>query len=366
MISVFLPESYSRGFVIESIFLFYLGDLIFYRGLYTFLKIRQKKGLNTNRILIVGENTTTNQLRKIIESNPILGYNFIGFASDNTSNPAWLGTTDQLEELINKYQIQMVFVSISLLSDNLETRKYLNTCSRMGIRLRFLPENHGFFRTTKKYESLGELITINPLEISLDTMSNRFLKRSFDILFSLVVIVLLLSWALPIIALLIKLSSNRPVFFVQERTGINNKIFNCFKFRSMLVNEDANLLQSCQNDTRITRIGKFLRKTNLDEFPQFFNVLMGDMSVVGPRPHMLQHTQVYAALIDYYLIRHYVKPGITGYAQIKGYRGETDELWKMQRRVECDMEYIENWNFALDLRIIWRTIFHIEAYKNAR
>jgi len=168
----------------------------------------------------------------------------------------------------------------------------------------------------------------------------------------------------PIIAILIKLSSKGPVFFVQKRTGFNKKTFNCVKFRSMNVNNQANCMQAKPNDSRITSIGQFLRKTNLDELPQFFNVFLGHMSVVGPRPHMLRHTAEYSGLIDHYLVRHYVKPGVTGWAQINGYRGETNELWKMQKRVDYDMEYIENWNFWWDISIIWKTIFSINAYKN--
>lgn len=365
MMLVFLPPTYSRIYLAEVVALFYVGKLGFYRVLYSYLKFRRKKEVNTDRVMIIGDNGTTHLLRKIIDSNPILGLRFVGFASEKNNGPDWLGTPEKYEELIRKHQIQMVYLSLSLFSNKIETTNYVNGCSRMGIKIRLVPENQQFFNTRKKHESLGELIVINPQEIPLDNIETRTLKRLFDIGFSLAVIVFFLSWALPIIALLIKLSSKGPVFFIQERTGVNNKIFRCYKFRSMQVNEQADRLQACTNDCRITRIGKFLRKSNLDEFPQFFNVLMGDMSVVGPRPHMLKHTEEYAKLIDAYMTRHYIKPGITGWAQVNGYRGETDEVWKMQKRVDFDKEYMENWTFAWDIRIIFLTIFGISAYKNA-
>jgi exopolysaccharide biosynthesis polyprenyl glycosylphosphotransferase len=241
----------------------------------------------------------------------------------------------------------------------------LNICNQKGVRLRYVPENQRWFKRTQNLESVGNLVLINPQEIPLDDFGARLWKRFFDVVFSLLVILFVLSWLFPIIALLIKLSSKGPVFFVQKRTGYNNKSFSCLKFRSMQANENADLKQATANDSRITPIGRFIRKTNIDEFPQFFNVFMGQMSIVGPRPHMLKHTEEYTKLIDLYLTRHYIKPGITGWAQVNGYRGETDEVWKMQKRVDFDKEYMENWTFAWDIKIIFLTIFGLSAYKNA-
>ncbi|HBU45501.1 MAG TPA: undecaprenyl-phosphate glucose phosphotransferase, partial [Porphyromonadaceae bacterium] len=199
----------------------------------------------------------------------------------------------------------------------------------------------------------------------LDDLTLRLKKRAFDVVFSSAVILFIFSWLLPLLSIIIKLNSKGPVFFVQQRTGINNKTFNCIKFRTMKVNQEADTKQAVKNDNRITSIGNFLRKYNIDELPQFFNVLVGNMSVVGPRPHMLKHTEQYSALIEYYKVRHFVKPGITGWAQVNGYRGLTDELWKMQKRVEYDMEYLENWNFLWDIKIIVMTLIGKNAYKNA-
>jgi putative colanic acid biosynthesis UDP-glucose lipid carrier transferase len=192
-----------------------------------------------------------------------------------------------------------------------------------------------------------------------DEMRFRLIKRIFDLLFSLSVIVFLLSWLYPILALVIKLNSKGPVLFKQLRSGRNNKQFLCYKFRSMRVNESADERQATKDDDRITSIGRILRKTSLDELPQFFNVFLGSMSIVGPRPHMLKHTAHYRGIIDKYMVRHYLKPGITGWAQINGLRGETKDIEQMQRRIVCDIWYLENWSLFLDIKIIKSTVSQV-------
>jgi exopolysaccharide biosynthesis polyprenyl glycosylphosphotransferase len=188
---------------------------------------------------------------------------------------------------------------------------------------------------------------------------NRFLKRMFDLIFSIFAIVFVLSWLYPLIAILIKFSSKGPVLFKQARSGVNNEEFVCYKFRSMYMSGEADSKQAIQGDPRITKFGRFLRKSSLDEFPQFFNVFMGDMSIVGPRPHMLLHTEEYSELINKYMVRQLVKPGITGVAQVRGYRGETKELEDMEGRVKLDVWYIENWSLYLDINIIIQTIWNV-------
>lgn len=168
------------------------------------------------------------------------------------------------------------------------------------------------------------------------------------------------------VSIAIKLSSPGPIFFKQLRTGFRGKEFYCYKFRTMKVNKDADTKQATKKDPRKTKVGEFLRKTSIDELPQFFNVWRGDMSVVGPRPHMLKHTKDYSALIDKYMLRHTIKPGITGWAQVNGFRGQTDHLWQMEKRVEYDVWYAENWNFFLDLKIIFLTVWNVfRGEKNA-
>ncbi len=182
-----------------------------------------------------------------------------------------------------------------------------------------------------------------------------FYKRCFDIVFSLVACVAIALF-IPIIALIIKLQSRGPIFFVQDRTGKYGRTFRCLKFRTMRTNGECNIRQCTKHDPRVFPFGRFLRRTNLDELPQFFNVLMGDMSIVGPRPHMLYHTDYYSKLIPHYMNRHFVRPGITGWAQVTGFRGETRELWQMEGRVRRDMWYINHWSLWLDLRIMVMTV----------
>jgi len=300
-------------------------------------------------------------------SNPMLGYEFVGYITEKPEiyKKDVLGQLDDIVPLIKKYNIDILFVTASAYSDSARSKELLTTCNRLGVRLRFVPENQYWFKYRKDLESVGSLVIVNPLEIPLDDLNSRFFKRVFDIFFSSFVILFVISWLFPIICLLIKLSSKGPVFFRQQRTGINNKTFTCLKFRSMCINNEADSRQATHNDSRVTAMGRFLRRSNLDEFPQFFNVLLGQMSVVGPRPHMLKHTEQYSELIEYYRVRHYVKPGITGWAQVNGYRGVTDELWKMEKRVEYDMIYLENWTFWWDIKIILMTILGKRTRLNA-
>jgi len=193
----------------------------------------------------------------------------------------------------------------------------------------------------------------------MENVFNLFLKRAFDVVFSLGVIMLIFPWLFPFIMLAIKFTSRGPVFFKQKRTGRNNKEFYCYKYRTMHVNKESDTLQASHNDSRITSIGKYLRDFSIDELPQFFNVLLGDMTVVGPRPHMLKHTLDYSKVVDKFMVRHFVKPGITGLAQVKGYRGETKNTDKMVKRVNHDLWYMENWSFFLDIKIIFLTVFSI-------
>lgn len=195
---------------------------------------------------------------------------------------------------------------------------------------------------------------------------NALAKRAFDLIFSGLVILLLLSWVMPLLALIIKLDSRGPVLFRQLRTGKDGKPFYCLKFRSMHINAESDHKQASRNDSRITRVGAVLRRTSLDELPQFLNVLVGEMSVVGPRPHMIRHTEVYAKVIDNFMIRHAVTPGITGWAQVEGHRGETKETAAMERRVNADLFYIHNWSLALDLKIVALTVRQaLKGHENA-
>ncbi len=225
------------------------------------------------------------------------------------------------------------------------------------IRFKFVPDFRMFVNRKIHIDFLRDIPVLSFRSEPLEDIGCRTKKRLFDIIFSFLVTILLLSWLVPLIALLIKLDSRGPVFFVQKRSGKNNKSFSCIKFRSLMVNGNADKQQVTRNDDRFTRLGKFLRKSNLDELPQFFNVLQGNMSVVGPRPHMLKHTQDYSRILNQYMIRHFVKPGVTGWAQVHGYRGEIKEEKQLRKRIEYDIWYLENWSLWLDMRIVFLTVY---------
>ena len=203
-----------------------------------------------------------------------------------------------------------------------------------------------------KYKSFATPLHLQPYNYPI----NRILKRITDIFFATFVIIFILSWLIPIIAVLIKLDSRGPVFFLQKRNKKNGRIFTCIKFRSMIINEEADLIPAAENDIRITRIGKFIRRYYLDELPQFFNVLWGDMSVIGPRPHMISENLRYDGLVEHYSFRNKVKPGITGLAQVMGYVGSAGNLQKIQDRVKMDIFYVRHWSLKLDITILYHTI----------
>lgn len=366
----FLPKDFSAQFLLQYAGVFYFLKIFIFYFLYKYLHYKRRKGQLLRNIAILGLRETDVLFGYLIEKNPTLGFNLIGYIADtddyDKNDKTILGKIEEIEFLANKHHIQKIFVTPSKYFEVENARKFLGICNKIGLKARYVMMNtYWNERRVNDPDFINSLSIYNPQEIPLDSFSNRLLKRVFDIVFSSLVIFFLFSWLFPIIALMIKLDSKGPVFFQQQRTGIDNEIFNCLKFRTMQVNEDADSKQAVLNDSRISRIGAILRKYNLDELPQFFNVLFGEMSVVGPRPHMLQHTDQYSTLINHYKVRHYVKPGVSGWAQVNGYRGLTDELWKMEKRVEFDMEYLKNWNFFWDLKIIYLTLFGNDTNNNA-
>ena len=345
--------------------LFYGFRLLVYFIVYNYLRNSRNKGNYLKSAAILGQNSHATNLASTLKNNRILGYKFLGHISE-TEKPHDLGSLNALDQLIDKHNIEVLFVVVSLQKSDLDLKKIIDLAFQKGIRIKLMPVLDSFIElSTNSSQQIGSLRVIDPLELPLDNHLNRLIKRGFDLMFSSLVILLLFSWLFPILAVIIKFSSKGPVFFVQKRTGINNKTFKCLKFRSMRLNAEADERQSLVDDGRITKIGRFLRKTNLDEMPQFFNVCWGQMSVVGPRPHMLSHTDFYKDRVSFYKSRHFIKPGITGWAQIHGYRGVTDKLWKMEKRVEYDLFYVRNHNFFLDLKIIIATIFDRKSYLNA-
>jgi putative colanic acid biosynthesis UDP-glucose lipid carrier transferase len=241
-----------------------------------------------------------------------------------------------------------------------EVRPLMQEAEKQCIRLKFIPDFGGTLGSPYTVSYLGGEFPIITLRTEpLEEIGNRFKKRAFDVLFSSLVIIFILSWLYPLLAILIKMQNRGPVLFKQLRSGRNDEPFWCYKFRSMKVNDASDKKQATKDDDRITPIGKFLRRTSLDEMPQFFNVFLGNMSVVGPRPHMLSHTEQYKEIISQYMVRQFLKPGITGWAQVNGYRGETKVYEDMENRVKCDIYYLENWSSSFDVKIIFMTIINV-------
>jgi len=234
------------------------------------------------------------------------------------------------------------------------------------IRFKIIPDLSFFIKQPVHINYLRDMPVLSMRSEPLDDVSSRGRKRFFDLVVSFLVIVFILSWLIPLLGIIIWFESKGPIFFAQQRTGRDNKTFNCLKFRSMKVNSEANTKQAQRNDDRLTKIGKFMRRTSLDEFPQFINVFKGEMSIVGPRPHMLRHTEDYSKIMGQYMVRQFLKPGVTGWAQVHGYRGEIKDEEQLRKRIEHDIWYMENWSIWLDMRIMFLTVYRtIKGDENA-
>jgi Undecaprenyl-phosphate glucose phosphotransferase len=309
-------------------------------------------------VIIIGGGTTGLSLHQYLKNNPERGYTSLGFFDDDAGmkgQPSCLGRVDESINYAVTFGVDEIFCAL-LPSAFEKIEQLMLDADKNLIRFRLVPGLDEYDERPAYVEYFGDIPVIALRREPLQKWFNRFVKRLFDVVFSLFVIIFIFSWLFPILAILIKTGSKGSVFFVQQRSGLNNRPFNCYKFRSMYVNTEANKKQASRDDQRITDIGAWLRRTSLDELPQFFNVLAGSMSVVGPRPHMITHTRQYAELIDRYMIRHFLKPGITGWAQVNGFRGETKTTEAMLNRVEADVRYLENWSFVLDLRIVFLTV----------
>ena len=318
---------------------------------YLLQKYRTSLGGNYRNTVIFGANNKTLALENFFTNNPEYGYVYKKTFDLKGPNKINL---ENCFNYIKEEAIDEIYCSISELS-NSQINDIVDFADNNLKILKFLPDNKEIYSKKLKYEYYDYIPILTLRDITLEEPLNLVVKRVFDIVFSSLVIIFLLSWLTPLIAILIKLESKGPVFFKQSRNGFNYKEFDCYKFRSMTPNKDAHLYQATRGDQRVTKIGKVIRKTSIDELPQFFNVLFGDMSVVGPRPHMVSHTYMYAKKIDKFMVRHFVKPGITGLAQISGFRGEVESDKDIIGRVKYDIFYIENWSLLLDLKIIIKT-----------
>jgi putative colanic acid biosynthesis UDP-glucose lipid carrier transferase len=331
-----------------------------FRSIYLFaLQKYRARGGNFRNIIVIGNNKTTRKIIRYINDHPELGYNILGYFSDKQeNNGSFLGKVDDSFDFIRKNVVDQIYCSIEDLS-----RKQIDSFVQFADNnlkvLKLLPDAKDAYTTKTEIEYFDYIPVLSMRKIPIDDSINQFLKRSFDIVFSLFMIIFVLSWLTPLMYVLVKLESKGPLFFKQKRDGLNGERFVCYKFRSMYVNDDSEKIQAVKGDNRVTKTGHFLRKTSIDELPQFFNVLVGDMSVVGPRPHMLSQTEKYSKLVDKFMVRHFVKPGITGLAQVRGFRGEIRTNIEMGKRIKLDIYYIENWSFFLDLKIIAQTIINI-------
>lgn len=336
-----------------------------------FKRLRNSKQIR-RKVLIVGAgDSALNFYQHYVKDNHY-GYALTGFIDDNANhslNGHYLGKTSDIDKVIATHELDDIIVAMPI-NDESQLAKIVTVGEREGKRVKIIP-HYQRFSTRIHVGTLGSLPIITLHSLPLDVTDNKVYKRIFDIVFSFLAITLILSWLIPIASLIIKLTSRGPVFFKQERWGLNNKPIVCYKFRTMVANskdidDSGNYMQAKKNDPRVTKIGAFLRKTNLDELPQFFNVFLGSMSVVGPRPHPVPLNIQSKDSIENYMMRHWVKPGITGWAQVNGYRGETRKPYLMQKRVEFDVWYMENWTFWLDLQIILQTLVNmVKTEKNA-
>lgn len=326
----------------------FLKFFIFY-----FLKFfRINYGGNYRNVIVLGDKTS--DLIDFFNKNLDYGY----IVLDSFSSETVLKNNFQtVFEYIQSKQVHEVYISLTSFKDS-EVNKIVSFSDKNLIKVKLLLNRKTVFCRNLKPIFYGNNSIVQLRTMPLDEVNNRIIKRIFDIIFSSLVIICILSWLTPIIAILIKLESNGSVFFKQKRTGLNNQDFMCYKYRSMHVNDHADKQMATKGDARITKIGSFLRKSSLDELPQFINVFLGDMSVVGPRPHMVSHTKEYAEKVDKFMVRHFIKPGITGLAQVSGYRGEIETKKDIVKRVRFDIYYAENWSIVLDIRIIIKTILN--------
>jgi len=344
---------------------FYVGIVImlplWWVGSRLALKYFRRRGRNYIRVAIIGTGATGVRLYEEMKSDSGFGYKVIGFmdyscSSDFPYADLYAGDLSDLGDWVREQHIDQIFYTLSGEDEN-AIHRCLTIADDNMAQFYFVPQLSRFLKRAFQMHSIGAVPVMTVRNNPLTSMVNRGIKRTVDIIVSATVLLLSPVLFLPV-AVAIKMSSPGPVFFRQRRTGYRGKEFTCLKFRTMRVNEQSDSLQATKDDPRKTRVGDFLRRTSIDELPQFINVFRGEMSVVGPRPHMLAHTAQYSKLIDKYMVRHLIKPGITGWAQVNGYRGKTGQLWQMERRVEYDTWYIENWSLMLDLKIMLRTVFN--------
>lgn len=321
------------------------------------LKRYRVLGNNYQNAIIVGKGATSPKLVDVFRIRKDFGINFLGYFDDQSDCEQTRGDIGALFDQAPKMDLDLIYIHEKL--DASLVRRVINFAEENYIKVKMIPGKSLQLEKSLSFSRYGDFFVINVNEIPLDHPLNSLAKRAFDLLFAGFVTVFILSWFIPLVGLLIKLESRGPVFFIQERNGLNNKVFSCLKFRSMSPNDYADSHQAVKNDPRVTRIGAFLRNSSMDEMPQFLNVLMGNMSIVGPRPHTVPMNDTFKTQIDRYNARHKIKPGITGLAQVRGYRGEIENSFQIRSRVKLDYFYIHNWSFLMDMEIMVKTVYEL-------
>ncbi len=323
------------------------------------LKRYRLEGKNYRNVIVLGLDDTSKEVINLFKDRADLGYRFFGFFSDKESNDEkYLGKLNNSFDYILENSIDEIYCALSILKKE-QVKEFTKFATENSVVVKLIPNSNELYSKSLDVEYYNNTLVLNVKKLPFETRENHFIKRGFDVFFSLFVIVFIMSWLVPVLWVFVKIESKGPLFFKQKREGLSGHQFACYKFRSMKLNIMSDKIHATKNDDRVTRVGAFMRKTSIDELPQFFNVLLGDMSTVGPRPHMSSLSFEYQKDIDNYIERHAVKPGITGLAQISGYRGEVRKKSDIKNRVRLDIFYIENWSFFLDIKIIIQTVLNV-------
>jgi Undecaprenyl-phosphate glucose phosphotransferase len=361
-------DLFTRNFILIYAFLLIFAVSIRIQLIKLLLGKLQLRSRSLQNIIIIGSGEVARNFYTLTIKNRLIGYNFAGYLDDVTeenSKSELVGRIDDLEDIIKAGNINEVVIALPISAfERLD--QIIKICNRHAVRVHIIPDYFNYVSKKFRVSMFENFPIITIRDEPLAEVHWRFIKRSFDILFSLIVIVFLLSWLIPLLTILVKMFSGSPVFFTQDRVGMNNKIFRFYKFRTLMIGdkmESEAFFPVTLGDSRITKIGNILRRTNLDELPQFINILKGDMSVVGPRPHFIPYNQIYSEIVDEIKLRSRVRPGLTGWAQVHGLRGDSpdsiENARRTKKRIEYDIWYIENWSIWLDIQIIILTAWQM-------
>ena len=355
-------EAISTRFMILFHFVNYIL-LIFWRlSCHKIVLNYRSQGRNTTTCIYLGSSSSIRELYTE-QSHKNTGYRVMGYFDDEPDEKMnkdipYLGKLDTVIDYLNSNPVDNIYSSLPSNRSQLILQT-IHWSEQNFAHFFHVSHMRNYLHHRMTLDTVGDVPVLSLHASPLNDIDNRIVKRTFDLIMSGIFLCTVFPFIYIIVGGIIKITSPGPIFFKQKRNGINGKEFWCYKFRSMKVNKDADKIQATKNDPRKTKFGDFMRKTNIDELPQLINVFLGDMSLVGPRPHMLKHTEEYSQLIDNYMVRHFVKPGITGWAQVTGFRGETKELHQMEGRVKADIWYLEHWSFLLDLYCIYKTFANV-------